>query len=359
MNSSEVEKVANAVLYEGYLLYPYRPSAVKNRQRWNFGVISPQSPSPGHGDSEPAMMQTECLALGDDHSTLHIKIRFLHLLAREVAEVLTPTPDWREGSESDLRVVEALEIGGQIFQTWQEAVDRVVQIPSSDLLRLTANPLQISFSFPYGRETTPLRDPQGRVAGIIVRRQELVEGLVEVAAQQVTERLFRITVRILNLTSQDDRGQCRDDSLRRSLVSTHTILRIQQGQFVSLLDPPDPFRQAADACRNLGTWPVLAGEEGESDTVLSSPIILYDYPKIAPESCGDLFDSTEIDELLTLRILTLTDEEKDQMRHVDDRARQILERAETLQPEQLMKLHGTLRGLEAAKSTNPERGLDS
>ena len=79
--------------------------------------------------------------------------------------------------------------------------------------------------------------------------------------------------------------------------------------------------------------------------MLSSPIILYDYPQVAPESPGDLFDGAEIDEILSLRILTLTDEEKAEMRRSDDRARRILERTETLPPEHFMKLHGTLRGL--------------
>jgi hydrogenase maturation protease len=131
----------------------------------------------------------------------------------------------------------------------------------------------------------------------------------------------------------------------RSLVSTHTILSIREGEFVSLLDPPDEWREAAGACHNIGTYPVLVGEEGERDGLLSSPIILYDYPQIAPESAGDLFDGTEIDEILTLRILTLTDDEKREMCECDEWARQILERSERLTAEQQMKMHGTLRGL--------------
>jgi hydrogenase maturation protease len=53
---------------------------------------------------------------------------------------------------------------------------------------------------------------------------------------------------------------------------------------------------------------------------------------------------------LSLRIMTLTDEEKREMRESDDRARKILERTESLPEEQLMKLHGALRGLRAVKS---------
>jgi hydrogenase maturation protease len=87
--------------------------------------------------------------------------------------------------------------------------------------------------------------------------------------------------------------------------------------------------------------------------MLSSPIILYDYPQIAPESPGDLFDGAEIDEILSLRIMTMTEEEKQEMRESDDRARRILERTETLPEEQLMKLHGALRGLRTIRGGTP------
>jgi hydrogenase maturation protease len=132
-------------------------------------------------------------------------------------------------------------------------------------------------------------------------------------------------------------------ALPHSLASAHTILRVNDGEFVSLLDPPAELREAADACVNFGTWPVLAGEEDRRDAMLSSPIILYDYPKIADESPGELFDGTEIDEILTLRIMTMTDDEKHEMRHVDERARCILERTESLGPEDMSHLHGTFR----------------
>jgi hypothetical protein len=95
----------------------------------------------------------------------------------------------------------------------------------------------------------------------------------------------------------------------------------------------------------MGAWPVMAGEEGQRNLMLASPIILYDFPRIAPESPGDLFDGTEIDEILALRILTMTDAEKLEVRNGDDRARRILERTEMLPPEHFRKLHGALRGL--------------
>jgi hydrogenase maturation protease len=112
-----------------------------------------------------------------------------------------------------------------------------------------------------------------------------------------------------------------------------------------MIDPPEPYRAIAATCRNVGVWPVLVGEPGARDTILAAPIILYDYPQVAPESPGDLFDATEIDEILTLRILTLTEDEKRAMRDVDARARALLERTESLARDQLMALHGTIRGL--------------
>ena len=112
------------------------------------------------------------------------------------------------------------------------------------------------------------------------------------------------------------------------------------GGFVSLTDPPERLRAAAEACDNVGVWPILVGEPGSADTMLCSPIILEDHPRIAPESPGDLYDGGEIDGLLTLSIMSLTDEEKAEIRAGDPRARAILERTESLSRDELMRLHG-------------------
>jgi hydrogenase maturation protease len=169
-------------------------------------------------------------------------------------------------------------------------------------------------------------------------------GSVEFDAKQFHNGVVKVTVRVNNLTSFDAlKTANREDALAFSLVSAHTILGVEHGEFVSLLDPPAGFEGPVAQCSNIGTWPVLVGEQAEM--VLSSPIILYDHPQIAPESAGNLFDSTEIDEILSLRILTLTDDEKREMRQSDDRAREILERTESMPAEQFMKLHGVLRGL--------------
>jgi hypothetical protein len=311
MDLKLVERIADALLYEGYLLYPYRPSAIKNRQRFNFGVIYPRDYGLAH--DELFCMQTECLATSNWRMAFDVRLRFLHLTARE---------------------------------GWQEAVGREVIVPALRTDDLLVAPLQEPFTFPAKRSSGALYDPWSQDTRGKRKEQEQILGNIEIAARQVAERVFKITTRILNLTPLADvPGVSRDESLKRSLVSTHAILSARGGEFISLLDPPESLRDVAGSCRNIGTYPVLVGAEGERDTILSAPIILYDYPQIAPESAGDLFDGTEIDEMLTLRILTLTDEEKREMREGDERARRILERTEAMPAEQLMKLHGVVRGL--------------
>jgi hydrogenase maturation protease len=345
MNQALVDQIANAVLYEGYILYPYRPS-VKNRQRWTFGGLYPQSYSLAQGGTDAWTMQTECLVMGSLRTTLQVTVRFLQVADRRVGELAHPLAEWPGDREPAFRVVESLRVGDKLFHTWQEAVERTICLPRAGLGELATQTREERFSFPAHRGLEPVCGPTGEVVGVILREQQSVAGAVEVAAEPTGEGLFKVRVRVLNRTPLEEACQkSRDEVLLRSLVSTHTILGVHAGEFVSLLDPPDPWRDLAAGCRNEGTWPVLVGEDGAKDTMLSSPIILYDYPQVAPESPGDLFDATEIDEILTLRILTLTDEEKRAMAAVDERARALLQRTESLAGEQLLGLHGAVRGL--------------
>ncbi len=357
-NSSLVEKIADAVLYEGYILYPYRPSSVKNQQRWNFGALCPESYSSAHGGTEAFSMKTECLVVQRQDTTLDLKVRFLHLLTREVGEL---SADFRIRTEnlddaevactvtdSDYQLVGMLEVNGKLIQPWQEAVERQVHIPDLNLAETLSQQLNVYFSFPFERSIELVRDDSSNeIEGVVVRKQQSLNGRIEVSAEVVGHQLIKVTAVIINTTPFDDAAtRSRDEALMRSTVSTHTILNVINGEFVSLLDPPETYGDAAKACTNVGTYPVLVGDDGQLDCMLSSPIILYDYPQIAPESAGNLFDGTEIDEILTLRIMTLTDEEKREMRSADDRARQILERTESMPIEQLVKMHGVMKGVD-------------
>jgi hypothetical protein len=310
-----VRQIADAVLYEGYILWPYRKSALKNQRRWTFGGVHPEAHSREHPDDR-SRMRAECLVEGDPE--VEVRVRFLHVVRRDVA-----LPDGT--------LVDELTADGERHLAWDEAVEREVG----------PGPIAI----PAGREALPLGD-----AGSVIRSWEALEGGVDVRAEELRPGLTRLTVEIANRTPWSTSPPApREEVLRRTFCSTHAVLRATAGRFVSLTDPPEALRSEAGACRNEGTWPVLVGEPGARDTLLCAPIILEDHPRIAPESPGDLFDGGEIDQLLILNILTLTDEEKAEMRDTDPRAREILKRTEALTPDELMRLHGAIRELQAVR----------
>jgi hypothetical protein len=326
------KKIAEAVLYEGYLLWPYRKSARKNQQRWTFGGVYPRAYSEARGEDDPWIMQTQCLVLGDGETAVEVKVRFLHVVERKVNQ--------RNG-EGTLEFVDELRVGGERYLSWDEATEREIAVGHLELSELPGSPKRVEIDIPAGSKEELLAEPNGEVVGAVVRRWRSLRGVIEVGAEPLREDVFRVTVRITNTTPWG--GEDRESTLKQTFVSTHTALEVEEGEFVSLIDPPEELREAAEACENLKTWPVLVGEEGERNMMLSSPIILYDYPQIAPESPGDLFDGTEIDQMLILNVLNLTDEEKEEMRASDPRGREILERCESLTPEELMKLSGTFR----------------
>lgn len=343
-----VEKIAEVVLYEGFLLYPYTRSTTKNQQRWTFGGVYPRGHSEANGGHDPWMMQTQCLLVGDAHTELRIKVRFLQVLDRKVAKVVDGAP----------QMVDELRIDETVHRPWEESIEREIVIgePSSPItLGEVLEGIQtVPIDIPAGSSEEPLTDSTGARRGALIREWRSLQGEIQLHAEPLGETIYRLTVRIMNTTSWDAMrsGSTRSDIVRCTLISTHTILRIQHGEFVSLLEPPAEHKEAAGQCENIKTWPVLVGAEGERHTMLSSPIILYDYPQIAPESPVNFFDTTEIDELLALSVMTLTDEERREMRETDPRAREILERTEALSPKELMGLHGTIRSLQTLRSNS-------
>jgi hypothetical protein len=310
MNTKLIEEIASAVLYEGYLLYPYRASALKNQQRWNFGVLYPRAYAEQQSGADAWRNQTECLVRAGSDAKLSVRVRFLQL-------------GWQAEAPAPLR-----PDVGQAFSPANptQAQERDITLSSLRLSELAAHPGRLQITQP-------------------------LDALIETEATLLDRDLYKIRISVSNTSTSN--VATRDEALMHSLVSAHSIIGIEGGAFVSLLDPPDELRNFAAACENVGTWPVLVGEDGQRDAILSSPIILYDYPKIAPESPGALFDGTEIDEILTLRILTLTDEEKREISRSDERARQILERTESMPAEQFMKMHGVVRNLREVQEQTP------
>jgi hydrogenase maturation protease len=324
---------------------------VKNRQRFNWGALAPESYSEAQNGTEAFEMQTECLLQGDENTTFDVKVRFLHLVSREIGKLEIPIDELPADAEPDFQFVPNLDVNGHLYQTWQEAIEREVDLPT---LRLNQVSETKQFSFPTTRTIEPLRDENKKIVGVIVRTQQEIFGVIESHINKIENQpVYKLTVRIKNQTAfENAETKTREEALLHSLVSTHTILSAKNGEFVSLLEPPDELSEAVAACENIKTYPVLAGTEGETDCMLSSPIILYDYPQIAAESAGDLFDGAEIDEILTLRIMTLTDDEKREMRGIDERARKMLERTENMPDEQLLKMHGAMKGAAKAVKGN-------
>jgi hypothetical protein len=363
--------VADAVLYEGYLLYPYRASSRKNQVRWQFGVLTPRTFSEADG-SERWSMRTECLVAPRRAAdptvaadpTIAVRIRCLQLQRRVVQ---APSAD------GGFEPVHELEVDGNVHLDWDEAIDRTLDLPPFALSSLVKAEHKESFLFEEGIETEPILAADGAVAGRLVRTSEQVHGRARVTAAALepalepaaapavalglgpgspvageARQLFKLSVTVENCTRWTGTGTRRDDVLGHCLIAVHTMLAVDDGAFVSLIDPPDDARQAAATCRSEGAFPVLIGGD---DLVLSSPIILYDQPEIAAESPGDLYDATEIDEILALRVMTLTDEEKSEARATDPRAAAIIDRCDEMPPELWDRLHGAVRSLRPAAAS--------
>jgi hypothetical protein len=273
---ARAQPVADTVLWEGYVLYPYRRSAAKNHIRFQWGVVGPAE--------DPSMVATALLDPARA-ALVQLRLRFLHLHRR---------PDG-----------------------WDEAVT-------------------------VERDLTVDVVPGERIVAVRVPGGDGAEDLA--ATVRVTaapdDGLVRLSARVDNPGPSRAALAPRADALLHCLVGTHVLFAADGDAFVSLLEPPDELADAAARCQQHRCWPVLVGPAPRRDLVLASPVILYDYPGIAPQSVGDFYDSTEIDEMLTLRVQTLTDDEKAAARATDPRAAAIVDRCDALPDEVLARLHG-------------------
>ncbi len=336
-------RVADAILYEGYLLYPYRGSAQKNRARFQFGVLVPPVYAAAD-ESELSASQTECLLECPDDAEVRVLVRFLHLQQRTV-QAISP-------ESGELREVSALQVDGTEYTAWDEAAERQQQAAAS-VAGLLSQDRALEFHIGSGEYSEDLTDAQGGAAGKLIRRWAALDGVIRLRAERVAGPYgaLRLRVRVENHSGPEIPPGTRDGALRHSLIAAHALIGVPGGTFLSLTDPPEWAAAEAAACANVGTWPVLAGPEGCHDLVLSSPVILYDHPEIAAESAGELFDATEIDEILTLRTLALTDAEKRQARATDPRAADLMDRLDNMPPEMLERMHGAIRYLKATPGT--------
>lgn len=334
MSTALAERIADAILYEGYVLYPYRASAAKNRVRWQIGLVTPRAYAEATA-SDPWFVQTECLAAINSGATLTARVRCLHVQERIVEQPL-------DCDGTEWRGVASLRVDDRQLITWDEAV--VCEF-TREALPLDGTPRQWceSWMLNEAHEVQTVHDGNGRVAARIVRRRARILTGIRIESEP-NGHLHKIRVRVENLTPTGANALAdRDTAVRQSLAGTHVLLSIEHGAFISLLAPPPEAAALATSCINTNTFPVLVGPVGSRQTMLSSPVILYDYPVISPESPGDLCDATEIDEILMLRVKTLTESEKREARATDDRAAQIIERCDTASAATMSQVHGAVR----------------
>jgi hypothetical protein len=276
VNFDDVAAIADAVLYEGYALYPYRASSLKNQVRFTSGGLYPAAYSRAQTGADACSMRVTCLLQAGSAARITLKLRCL--------EIVDPAEPWQRVCERD--VTTTAELGS---------------LPRTQIFEL------------------------GRLRGSLTLERPRADSL---------------SVRV------DNDSPCpaldREAALPYTLIAAHLLLGIEAGEFVSLLEPPDALGEAARQCRHDGLFPVLIGRRGARDRMLASPIILYDYPATPKQSPGDLFDATEIDEILSLRILTMTAAEKDEARRLDPRVRALLDRTEGLGAADFAAMHGLL-----------------
>lgn len=310
MNFTSVESIADAILFEGYILYPYRPSALKNRQRWNFGTLYPQAFAEAQSPAERWQFHAEMLLEASPETTLHARLRFLQLAAPGEKH----NDSWEEGFPR-FRALDGIHL------------DELVRGVEVDFDLSLLNEDECAAAAPYFAEK-----PR--------------HGSLSLQATHLRDSFYKLSATCANTSPAEAISSFSRETVQdTAFTSAHLMLGLDRGSFISLLEPPAELEAATKECRQDGVFPVLAGEPGDCTRMLCSPIILYDYPEVAPESVGSFFDGTEMDEILALRVLTLTDSEKQEMRRSDPHARAILERTETLPDEQLARVHGAVRGL--------------
>lgn len=326
-NWTRARAVADAVLYEGYLLYPYRATSGKNQSRWQFGVLGPAgAESAGIGENDE--LGAQLLVEPGSATELTFVVRFLQLQHRRTERAIGDT----------FEAVAELAVGARSWLTWDEAVEREVEVGPFTVADLLAG-RTLPFVVGSGSDVEPVD------GGRLVRSRRELRGELMIAAE-FDAALVRITVTVRNVGAA---AADRTEAIATSFIGTHVIAEVVGGEFVSLLEPPAYAEAEAAKCQHRRCFPVLAGTAGERDLVLVSPIILYDHPEIAEQSEGALYDSTEIDEILTLRIMTMTDEEKAQALATDPLAAAIIDRCDNMSPEALLNLHGVLRDPHAGR----------
>ena len=280
MNLDHASAIVAAVLYEGYILYPYRPSSVKNRQRWTFGGVFPARVRRIAAAAIRALCRPNACCAATRRRRWNCACGFCTSSAREIGALPERLAELPATGEPAFTPVASLEIEGVRHLAWEEAVEREVVRPDrydsgncwtalTRAVRVPRQPRRSRRSAPR-----PAASP-----GMIIRTASNVQGRVTITAAAAAPGAFRLT----RSDREPDPAECcevagRDLAQRRAFASTHTLLGVQGGAFVSMIDPPEDLREAAARCDNQGAWPVLVGPAGARDT----DAVVADHPLRLP-----------------------------------------------------------------------------
>ncbi|MBI5030831.1 MAG: hypothetical protein HZB51_09910 [Chloroflexi bacterium] len=322
------EKIANAILYEGYMRYPSQTAASPSQRRWTYGELYPQTYRGVQQGLEACHAQTECLVMGNAQTTLDIKLRFLHLVQRGIGKFI-------DDPSIEYVNVERLAVGDQVYCVEQEAIERECNYAHLSLTKMMQS---FGFSFSSSRSTDTLQEPGGKTLGILTQRCEALAGTIKIMTKPLEDHLFKLSIQVRNRTPLSADPPTHADARLTSFVSTHLLLRVTGGEFISLNNPPAEYRSMTSLCENIRSCPVLIGEPGTHNLMLGSPVVLEDYPQIALGSTNDLLPATKNGDLLKVRMLP------------DEHVNQTLEQPNALPPEVFQRLNG------AAHKLRPARG---
>ena len=295
MNHGGVDELVSSLLYEGYALYPYTPGAAKNSTPTPFGIVYP----PGYAESQPAafsMLRLECVLRGGPEAKLTGSVRFLQAAGER-----------------------------------HKGVERRLDPGTATLAELARD--GVGGEFEFGAEDAEGAPP--------------LRGRVRIRAELLGPELARVKLCVHNdseVGPTEGEEPTRAEGLRRSLLSVHPMLEVEEAAqgagFVSPLERDGEAGEAVEASESVNTFPVLVGDSERA--VLGATIMLPDHPELAPESLGNLFDNTEIEEALLLHVQALSDEEREGISEQDPAVREMIERADKVSNDEMLGLHGRL-----------------
>ena len=321
------EKITDALVYEGLTLSPTRPTNVQLSQLWKLGGLYPQAYRGVREGSDACYIQTECLVLGNPHTQLNLRLHFLHLVQHNLGE-------FTDDPSVEYRPVESLRVGDKVHYATHQVLKRVCDHTN---LPLTLPVQSFAFSFPAFSTTETLQEPSGKTVGVVIRRHEALAGIIKIVTKCLEDDLYLVTVQVRNRTPLSAEPRTRADAVMNAFLATQTMLHLTGGEFISANDPPAEYRPMTMLCENIRTHPVLTGNPGDHDLMLSLPILLPDYPSMTPAT--SLPQETQVDQTLGLRPTPATRPQKFEVRYSDERASFNAEGTDSLSPQIFRRLH--------------------